>query len=151
MRWCQLPISDFMGKPLSIPKIAALAGYTARHMRTLRKLPDFPGRLANPGAAHPRYWDTPELRAWCAETMERKKLGVAFLLDPVRDTDLFSTFMKLKKGFFVDLRKGDTPRGWPMPSLELYSAELDDFVDLRDAIEREIERRRLRDEMNDLF
>jgi hypothetical protein len=140
-----------MGKPLSIPRIAAMAGYTERHMRTLRKLPDFPGKLANPGAAHARYCDTPELRAWCAETMERKKSGVAFLLDPLRRGNLFSRFVKLKMGFFSELNKGHITREWPLPSLEQLGAQLDDFVTLREEIEREIERRRLRREMNDLL
>ncbi len=59
-------------KPLSVPKVAALAGYTRRRMLTLAGLPNFPGVIANPGCSHHRYHDTPHLRAWCAVMREKQ-------------------------------------------------------------------------------
>jgi hypothetical protein len=128
-----------------------MAGYTARHMRTLRKLPDFPGELVNPGACHPRYRDTPELREWCAETLAKKKLGVPFLLAPLQRPNLFSRLARFKTLFFADLEKEDPVREWDPPSLIQILPLLNRFVDLRDSIQREIKRRNRCGEMNYFF
>jgi hypothetical protein len=58
---------------LSTAQIAELSGDTRVWMWELARRGEIPAKRANPGGQHYRYFDSPELRNWCASRKHKRK------------------------------------------------------------------------------